>query len=89
MKYDIMHKQYMIDKQHKDTIMVVKKAKEELLVFKAAKSQEDIGSTLESLSKAMSKLKLKEGGIKTLKKNLDEKESKIVSLNEVVEKRTL
>ena len=37
----------------------------------------------------MSELKFKEGGIKTLKKNLDEKESKIISLNEVVEKNDI
>ena len=33
-----MHNQYMVDKQHKYTIMDLEKDKEGLLVFKATKS---------------------------------------------------
>lgn len=67
--------------------MALEREKEDLLAFKTSASQHDIGSSSQSLSKAMLELKLKEGKIKTLKKNLDEKEYTIVSLNGVVVKK--
>lgn len=69
---------------HKDTIVSVEKEKVKLLVFKAASSQQVTGSTSKSLSKSISKLKIREDEIQTLKHDIDEKEDKIVSLNKVV-----
>lgn len=67
--------------------MAVEKERVELLILKTSMSQQASSASFESLLKAMSELKLREGETKTLKKNLDEKQYHIVSLNEVIENK--